>query len=62
VVNSFCAMVQPRAYRGARPVEEALQILRESGAAYDQRVVAALEELVHSALGEKLLSRHTPMS
>jgi len=62
VVNSFCAMVQPRAYRGARPVEEALQILRESGTAYDQRVVAALAEVVHSALGEKLLARHAPAS
>jgi len=57
-VNSFCAMVEPRAYRGARPVEEALQILRESASAYDQRVVAALEAVVHSALGEKLLTRH----
>lgn len=62
VVNSFCAMVQPRAYRGARPVEEALQILRESGPAYDQRVVAALAEVVYSALGEKLLARHAPAS
>ena len=57
-VNSFCAMVQPRAYRGARPVGEALQILQEAQGAYDQRVVAALREVVHSALGEKLLARH----
>jgi PAS domain S-box-containing protein len=62
VVNSFCAMVQPRAYRGARPVAEALQILRDSGAAYDQRVVTALAEVVHSALGEKFLARHVPTS
>jgi len=60
VVNSFCAMVQPRAYRGARSVEEALQILRESAGAYDQRAVAALDEVVHSALGEKLLARRAP--
>lgn len=60
VVNSFCAMVEPRAYRGARSVEEALQILKESGEAYDQRVVAALESVVRSALGEKLLARHAP--
>jgi HD-GYP domain-containing protein (c-di-GMP phosphodiesterase class II) len=60
VVNSFCAMVQPRAYRGARPVDEALQILRAAGTAYDQRVVAALDEVVHSALGEKLLARQAP--
>lgn len=62
VVNSFCAMVEPRAYRGARPVAEALRILEESGEAYDQRVVAALKEVVTSALGEKLLARHTPPS
>lgn len=58
-VNSFCAMVEPRAYRGARSPEEALRILRESGTAYDQQVVAALEAVVRSALGEKLLARHT---
>jgi PAS domain S-box-containing protein len=62
VVNSFCAMVEPRAYRGARPVEEALQLLRAAGPAYDQRVVAALDEVVHSALGEKLLARQVPVA
>lgn len=60
VVNSFCAMVSPRAYRGARSVDEALRILHECGASYDQQAVAALDEVVHSALGEKLLSRHAP--
>lgn len=59
-VNSFCAMVEPRAYRGARPPAEALTILRDSGPAYDQQVVAALAKVVQSALGEKLLARHTP--
>ena len=58
VVNSFCAMVEPRAYRGARPVAEALKILRESGPAYDQKVVVALESVVNSALGEKLLTKY----
>lgn len=58
VINSFCAMVEPRAYRGARPMAEALQILRESGPAYDQRVVVALEQVVRSAIGEKILSRY----
>lgn len=61
-VNSFCAMVQPRAYRGARPVDEALQILRGAAAAYDQKVVAALDEVVHSAVGEKLLARRLPQA
>lgn len=60
VVNSFCAMVEPRSYRDPRPAAEALRILQDSGEAYDQRVVAALKEVVTSSLGEKLLARHTP--
>ncbi|NJC87940.1 MAG: PAS domain S-box protein [Desulfuromonas sp.] len=59
-VNSFCAMVEPRAYRGARTPEVALEILRSCGPAYDQQVVAALEKVVRSALGEKLLAKHSP--
>lgn len=57
VVNSFCAMVEPRAYRGARDVSEALSILVEGDGLYDHKVVKALEEVVHSAIGEKLLAR-----
>jgi HD-GYP domain-containing protein (c-di-GMP phosphodiesterase class II) len=55
-------MVEPRAYRGARPAEEALQLLRAAGPAYDQRVVAALAAVLHSALGEKLLARQAPVA
>lgn len=58
VVNSFCAMVEPRSYRAARPVEEALGILEQEGDAYDRRVLSALREVVQSAVGEKLLARH----
>lgn len=58
VANSFCAMVAPRAYRGARSVEESLEIIERTGrTAYDTRVVAALKDVVHSAIGEKLLAR-----
>ena len=57
-INSFCAMVGPRAYRGARTPDESLPILRQCGAAYDQQVVAALDAVVHSAFGEKLLAQH----
>ncbi len=57
VVNSFCAMVQPRAYRGAREVAEALSILVEGDGFYDRKVVEALQEVVHSSIGEKLLER-----
>ncbi len=60
VVNSFCAMVAPRAYRGSRTVDETLQIMDASGAAYDQVIVEALKGVVRSAVGEKLLARHNP--
>jgi HD-GYP domain-containing protein (c-di-GMP phosphodiesterase class II) len=62
VVNSFCAMVEPRAYRSARTAEEALRIMRDCGQEYDQRIVDVLHDVVHSAQGEKLLARHTASS
>ncbi|PLX81268.1 MAG: hypothetical protein C0616_05230 [Desulfuromonas sp.] len=58
VVNSFCAMVEPRSYRAARPVEEALDIITSEKDGYDEQVIAALGEVVNSAIGEKLLVRH----
>lgn len=58
VVNSFCAMVEPRAYRGARAIDESLAIIEGSSGVYDQNVVAVLREVVKSAIGEKLLVRH----
>jgi len=57
VANSFCAMVEPRAYRAARSVDETLGILEQGDGTYDQQVVAVLKEVVKSAIGEKLLSR-----
>ena len=57
VANSFCAMVEPRAYRAARPIDEILAILESDDGAYDQRIVAALKAVVNSAVGEKLLAK-----
>lgn len=57
VANSFCAMVEPRAYRAARSVDETLAIIEEGDGAYDRQVVASLKEVVKSAIGEKLLAR-----
>ena len=57
VANSFCAMVEPRAYRAARPIDEILAILESDDGAYDQRIVAALKAVVNSAIGEKLLAK-----
>jgi HD-GYP domain-containing protein (c-di-GMP phosphodiesterase class II) len=58
VVNSFCAMVKPRAYRGARSINESLTILESGDGAYDQRVVSVLQEVVKSSIGEKILAKH----
>ncbi|TNF49190.1 MAG: PAS domain S-box protein [Deltaproteobacteria bacterium] len=59
VVNSFCAMVGPRAYRAARSADETLEIIKAGEGAYDQRVVTALKEVVQSAIGEKLLNKRS---
>lgn len=59
VVNSFCAMVEPRAYRAARSTDETLEIIKAGDSCYDQQVVSALKEVVQSAVGEKLLGRHS---
>jgi HD-GYP domain-containing protein (c-di-GMP phosphodiesterase class II) len=56
VANSFCAMLEPRAYRAARPVDEIMAILDSGEGVYDQRVVAALKDIMDSASGEKLLA------
>ena len=55
VVNSFCAMVEPRVYRAARSVDEITTILESADGAYDQQIVAALKDVVNSAIGAKLL-------
>jgi HD-GYP domain-containing protein (c-di-GMP phosphodiesterase class II) len=57
VVNSFCAMVKPRAYRGARSIDETLTIIESAAGVYDPQVVAVLREVVKSSIGEKILAR-----
>lgn len=56
VTNSFCAMVRPRVYRGARSVEETLEIMESEGGRYDQQLVSTLKDVLNSAIGEKLLN------
>ncbi|MBQ4133564.1 MAG: PAS domain-containing protein [Desulfovibrionaceae bacterium] len=61
VTNAFTAMVRPRSYRQALPVNEVVEILRRQSAAYDQEVVDALERLLSTPAGERLmntLSKH----
>lgn len=55
VANTFCAMVRPRSYRPAMPVEKALEIIEKDIAHYDVTVVAALRELLETPAGERLL-------
>ncbi len=59
VVNSFCAMLEPRSYRSARSVGEIMSILESAGDIYDQRIVAELKKFVTSADGEELLARRS---
>lgn len=55
VVNSFCAMVEPRSYRTKKNATTALAELEEMSHYYDKQVVAALREIVESPQGEKFL-------
>jgi HD-GYP domain-containing protein (c-di-GMP phosphodiesterase class II) len=55
VINTFCAMVRPRAYRPAVPVDDTLDALERMQDKYDAEVIARLREVVESATGEKLL-------
>lgn len=57
VVNSFCAMIRPRAYRGALSAEAALDNLRSAKAHYDMDMVEALEQTLRSVSGAKFLEK-----
>ncbi len=51
IINTFSAMVSPRAFRSSLPVEKALNILRENDKAYDQSVVEKLADVMQSSDG-----------
>lgn len=53
--NVFCAMIRPRAYRGAKTPEKALEILSSESHRFDPAVVEALRTVVSSPAGEKIL-------
>nr|WP_320049319.1 HD domain-containing phosphohydrolase [uncultured Desulfuromonas sp.] len=57
VVNSFCAMVEPRAHRTGRSISEAIAELENLSQRYDAQVVAALRSVVESPAGDKILQR-----
>jgi PAS domain S-box-containing protein len=59
VSNAFCAMVRPRSYRPAKEVDHALSILKGLKQVYDQNVVEALEKILPSREGIRLLAEET---
>ena len=56
VVNTFCAMMRPRSYRDGLTVDKALELLKASPGQNDPKIVEALEQLVRSPLGDRVLS------
>ncbi len=60
VSNSFCAMIQPRSYRPARHASETLEVLKGESHKYDLEVIAALDEVVNSAIGERIITSIHP--
>ena len=56
VTNGFCALIRPRSYRPAKPVDEALEMLEDSRNQYSASVVEVFREIVHSPFGDKLLA------
>jgi PAS domain S-box-containing protein len=56
VLNSFCAMIRPRSYRGAKEPEQALEILSGESDRFDPAVVAALADVIKTPAGERLLA------
>jgi len=52
----FCARIEPRAYRQGIDPQAALRILQENASRYHPEVVAALAEVVRSAMGDRLVA------
>jgi len=57
VANSFCAMIRPRSYRPAMSAEQAIEVMRTSQASYDLKILDALQEILRTSRGDKLLDR-----
>jgi PAS domain S-box-containing protein len=57
VANSFCAMIRPRSYRPAMSAEQAIEVMRTSQAGYDLKILDALQEILRTSRGDKLLDR-----
>ena len=55
VANGFCALIKPRAYRPAKTVNDAMDLLESLPGKFSADLVAVLKEIVYSPVGEKLL-------
>jgi PAS domain S-box-containing protein len=56
VCDVFCARISPRAYRDPIAPDQALTVLKENAARYDQKVVAALDALKTKGALEEILA------
>ncbi len=56
IINTFSAMVSPRAFRSSLPVDKALSILRENSTAYDQEIVEKLASVMRSSEGSQAVN------
>lgn len=57
LTNTFCALIRPRAYRPAMPIEDAFNILNDMNKHYDPEMIAALERLLSNRFGEQFLEQ-----
>ena len=58
VANAFAAMARPRSYRPALPVIQVMEILqKEISKSYDGQVVDALQAVISTPAGEKLVEQ-----
>ncbi len=56
IINTFCAMVSPRAFRDGLPIDKALNILRENSNAYDSEVVEKLSHVLNTPEGSQAVN------
>ncbi len=56
IINTFSAMVSPRAFRASLPVDKALNILRDNKTAYDQKIVESLAVILQSPEGSQAIN------
>lgn len=57
VANAFCAMLRPRSYRPALPLDKVLDALESQTDSYDVSVVHGLRDVLDTPAGERLLAQ-----